>query len=254
MSETTVPENTKPVETTVSETISKTNTATNSTNPVDAPSSTETDKDLSEHEFQRGSHRGNGRGNYRGRGNGRGNHRGGRGGRGGASNFVMVSSRRRSPDGSEPSTVDEHRESRAKSQDTLFVRNIPFRTTREELAEFFDTDVENIVMPLRKMKDLRTNKIVYNKYANRGMAFVKFPSLSSDAPPVEEGKKSSIEEKIGNFNGVHFKDRPLIVDIAMEKPVYSKPEEKEEEEEEEEEEGQEVANGEVESESVTTNE
>lgn len=98
-------------------------------------------------------------------------------------------------------------ESMQRSTDTLYVNNVPYFATKEELAEFFGTKPELVVLPLRRMKDVKTKRVFYSKSMNRGIAFVTFENLS-------EG----ISQKAEQYNGKTLKDRELTVDIAATKP------------------------------------
>lgn len=138
-----------------------------------------------------------GRGSFRGRGRGRGNFRGR--GRGGFNRSPRI-----------PLSDME------RSTDTLYVNNVPFEATKKEIANFFDTTEDCIVLPMRRLRDEVTGKSVPSDKFNRGLAFVKFESLPS-----------TITEKVTQFNGQTFGTRELIVDVAVVKPTV--PEETHEE-------------------------
>lgn len=142
--------------------------------------------------FRGGAHRGNGRGGHH-RGNFRGGHR--RGGFRG-NNYHK---KERIP-------LDQMERSR----DTLYVNNVPFNTTKDMLAEFFGTKVENIVLPMRKLRNFRSGKIYESDKLNRGIAFITFEDLSDQ----EDG----ISKKVEEFNGKNLGDRTITVDVAVIKP------------------------------------
>ncbi|QLG75046.1 hypothetical protein HG535_0H03730 [Zygotorulaspora mrakii] len=99
-----------------------------------------------------------------------------------------------------------------RSTDTLYVNNIPYHATKEELGEFFGTEPELIVLPMRRMKDTETKRVFFSKKMNRGIAFVTFESLS-------EGE---ITQKVESFQGKSFQERPITVDVAAVRPAQEK--------------------------------
>ncbi|BAP74095.1 single-stranded nucleic acid-binding protein [Kluyveromyces marxianus] len=99
-----------------------------------------------------------------------------------------------------------------RSKDTLYVNNIPYHTTKNEIASFFGTSEESVVLPMRRMKDTATKRVFFSKKYNRGIAFVSFP----------EG--TDIEAKAAEFNGKTFEDRELTVDVAANKPAHNETE------------------------------
>lgn len=156
---------------------------------------------LAERRFgHRGGFRG-GRGGFRG---GRGGFRGGRGGfRGGRGGFK----------GGRGGSVRREKiplDQMERSKDTLYVNNVPFSVTKEALAEFFNTDVEHIVLPMKKLRNYMSGKVYESDRLNRGIAFVSFEGLAD----VEEG----INKKVDEFNGKTLEDRIITVDVAVEKP------------------------------------
>ncbi|KAL3231738.1 Single-stranded nucleic acid-binding protein [Nakaseomyces bracarensis] len=158
----------------------------------------------------RGGFRG-GRGGFRG---GRGGFRGGRGGfRGGRGGFRGGRNANRVP-------LSELE----RSTDTLYINNVPYDATKEDLASLFGTNSESISMPMRKIRDHETGTLVPSDSLNRGMAFVTFANFNGD-----------INAKAAEFNGKTLNDRALIVDVAV-----VKQEEKEDKEEEKEEETEET--------------
>ncbi|SMN20462.1 similar to Saccharomyces cerevisiae YHL034C SBP1 Putative RNA binding protein [Maudiozyma saulgeensis] len=147
----------------------------------------------------RGANRGRfGRGSFRGRGRGRGSFRGR--GRGGFSRGPKI-----------PLSEME------RSTDTIYINNVPFETTKTELAEFFGTNEDSVVLPMRRLRDEVTRRSVPSDKYNRGMAFIKFDNLSG-----------SIADKAGEFDGKSLGDRTLVVDVAVVKPAL--PEQAEDEE------------------------
>ncbi|GAV55686.1 hypothetical protein ZYGR_0AY00780 [Zygosaccharomyces rouxii] len=90
-----------------------------------------------------------------------------------------------------------------RSNDTLYVNNIPYSATKEQLAEFFGTKPELIVLPMRRMRNTKTNKVFYSKKMNRGIAFVTFENLQVD-----------IKNKVEEFQSKTLQDRPIVVDVA----------------------------------------
>lgn len=90
-----------------------------------------------------------------------------------------------------------------RSNDTLYVNNIPYSATKEQLAEFFGTKPELIVLPMRRMRNTKTNKVFYSKKMNRGIAFVTFENLEAD-----------IKNKVEEFQSKTLQDRPIVVDVA----------------------------------------
>lgn len=152
----------------------------------------------------------NNRGNFRGgnRGGFRGNFRGGRGGafRGGArGNFrggARGGSARR-----EKIPLDQME----RSKDTLYVNNVPFSVTKEALAEFFNTDIDHIVLPMKKLRNYVSGKVYESDKLNRGIAFITYEGLAD----IDQG----INKKVDEFNGKTLEDRVITVDVAVEKPV-----------------------------------
>lgn len=141
------------------------------------------------------------RGSSRGRfGRGRGGIRG-RGGRGSRGSFR---GRGRGGFARRPRIPLDEME---RSTDTLYVNNVPFDATKDQLADFFGASVESIVLPMRRLRDEVTRKTIPSDKFNRGMAFVTFTNLS--------GK---ISDKVDEFNGKSLADRALIVDVAVVKP------------------------------------
>ncbi|CAI5073179.1 ATV_HP_G0030020.mRNA.1.CDS.1 [Saccharomyces cerevisiae] len=139
-------------------------------------------------QMQRGGFRGGYRGGFRGRGNFR--------GRGGARGGFNGQKREKIP-------LDQME----RSKDTLYINNVPFKATKEEVAEFFGTDADSISLPMRKMRDQHTGRIFTSDSANRGMAFVTF-----------SGENVDIEAKAEEFKGKVFGDRELTVDVAVIRP------------------------------------
>ncbi|CEP61521.1 uncharacterized protein LALA0_S03e04720g [Lachancea lanzarotensis] len=107
-------------------------------------------------------------------------------------------------------------ESMERTTDTLYVNNVPYMATKEQVAEFFGTEPDLVVMPLRRMRNVKTKQYFYSKKMNRGIAFVTFKNCSD------------IAQKVTEFQGKSFNDRELAVDVAALKPAHedSVPEEK----------------------------
>lgn len=97
-------------------------------------------------------------------------------------------------------------ETMERSTDTLYVNNVPYFATKEELAEFFGTTPELVVLPLRRMRNVKTKQFFYSKRMNRGIAFVTFENCADIAQKVQE------------FQGKSLNDRELAVDVAALKP------------------------------------
>ncbi|SCV04365.1 LANO_0G09758g1_1 [Lachancea nothofagi CBS 11611] len=97
-------------------------------------------------------------------------------------------------------------ESMERSTDTLYVNNVPYMATKEQVAEFFNTKPELVVLPLRRMRNVKTKQFFYSKRMNRGIAFVTFEDCSD------------IAQKVTEFQGKAFNDRELAVDVAALKP------------------------------------
>ncbi|EDO14717.1 hypothetical protein Kpol_311p2 [Vanderwaltozyma polyspora DSM 70294] len=91
-----------------------------------------------------------------------------------------------------------------KSKDTVYVNNVSYETTKEEIADFFGTNIDMVVLPMRKIKNHKTNKIHFSRKFNKGIAFVTFPELDKD-----------ITEIVDKFQGKKLNDRILATDIAL---------------------------------------
>lgn len=100
-----------------------------------------------------------------------------------------------------------------RSTDTVYVNNVAYSATKEEIAEFFGTTPELVVLPMKRIRDYRTRKFFFSKTVNRGIAFVTFENLTGD-----------IKSKVDEFNGKSFKDRELSLDVAAKKPVFDEEE------------------------------
>lgn len=156
-------------------------------------------------QMQRGGFRG-GRGAFRGRAGFRGGFRGAfRGGARGRGNFRGRGGARGGFNGQKREKIPLDQMERSK--DTLYVNNVPFKATKEEVAEFFGANADSISLPMRKMRDQHTGRIFTSDSANRGMAFVTF-----------EGDNIDIEAKAEEFKGKVFDDRELTVDVAVVRP------------------------------------
>ncbi|CCF59934.1 hypothetical protein KAFR_0I01530 [Kazachstania africana CBS 2517] len=154
-----------------------------------------------------------GRGNFRGRqvgsrGNFRGSRGGFRGGRGGFRGGFQSSQRR------EKVPLDQME----KSKDTIYVNNVPFDSTKEQLAEFFGVSVESVVLPMRRLRNFRTGRSFPSDRHNRGIAFITFEEFTGD-----------IVAKAEELNGKKLGERALVVDVAAVKPEHEEAEESEDE-------------------------
>lgn len=129
--------------------------------------------------------------------NRRGNGRGGRGGKFTNSRGAAVPA----PPRKDRTPLEEME----RSSDTLYVNNIPYSATKEELAEFFGTKPELVVLPMRRMKDTKTERVFFSKKMNRGIAFITFEGLSSS---------DEIAQKVESFQGKTLQERPIVVDVA----------------------------------------
>ena len=94
-----------------------------------------------------------------------------------------------------------------RSKDTLYVNNIPFDATREQLAEFFGVQVEAVVLPMRRMRNHNTGRTYTSNKYNRGIAFITFADIADD-----------ISKKVEEFNGKSIQDREIVVDVAVLRP------------------------------------
>lgn len=162
----------------------------------------------------RGFRGGRGGSTFRG---GRGNFRGGRGGyfRGGRGGSF------RNNNFSYPKKEKVPLDQLERSKNTLYVNNVPFTATKEELAEFFGTDERNITLPMKVGVNYISHRRYISKNINRGIAFVSFDELN-DATDLD-----GINKKVEQFNGKTFKDRELAIDVAAEKPEEDQKEETE---------------------------
>lgn len=96
-----------------------------------------------------------------------------------------------------------------RSTNTLYVNNVPYHTTKAEIAGFFGTTEDSIILPMRRMRDTKTKKVFFSKSSNRGIAFVTYP----------EGV--DIDTKAKEFQGKFFQERELTVDVAANKPGHN---------------------------------
>lgn len=100
----------------------------------------------------------------------------------------------------------------AKSKDTLFVSNLPFVISTEELSNFFSVEESCIHLPMRKLQDLQTGRIVLSENKNRGFSFVTFNKFEEN---------ETIDTKVNLLSGKVLHDRKLHVDVATEKKRQS---------------------------------
>lgn len=96
-----------------------------------------------------------------------------------------------------------------RSKDTIYVNNIPYYATKEQLAEFFGTQPELVVLPMRRMRDTNTKRVFFSKKMNRGIAFITFANF-------ENG--DDINKKVESFQGKTLQERPIVVDVAAVRP------------------------------------
>ena len=94
-----------------------------------------------------------------------------------------------------------------RSTDTLYVNNIPFETTRAEVAETFEVPIDSVVVPMRRVRDRETGKSTPSDKFNRGMAFITFQNLPG-----------TIAEKAAEYTDKQIGDRTLVVDVAVVRP------------------------------------
>lgn len=169
----------------------------------------------------RGANRRGGAG-FRGRGGFRG---GARGGRGGAFRGSARGGRGAFRGGARGGRNDNRRNKKPlsemeRSTDTLYVNNVPYDTTKAELAEFFGVSEDNLSLPMRRMRDETTREVFLSDKLNRGMAFVTFQ------------ESVDIASKASEYNGQPFRERNLVVDVAVVKEE-NEPEQQEQGEEQE---------------------
>lgn len=102
------------------------------------------------------------------------------------------------------------------STNTLYVINIPMKSTNEDLAKIFGVDPKNINFVRRELVDLRTNKVFFSDEFHTGEAFIKFDNL---------GTGDSIQKKCREFKGRKASNgRVLLVKIASAKKNEQKQE------------------------------
>lgn len=93
-----------------------------------------------------------------------------------------------------------------KSNNTIFIRNVPYSISKEQLANFLNLDVELISMPMRKVKDLETGKIIRSQERNRGYAFATYNKLHAS---------EKIDDKVLELNGKKLNNRKLFVAVSI---------------------------------------
>lgn len=95
------------------------------------------------------------------------------------------------------------------STNTLYVKNIPMKSTSEDLAKIFGVAPKNINFVRRELVDLRTNKVFFSDEFHTGEAFIRFDNL---------GAGDSIQKKCKEFKGQKATNgRVLLVKIASAK-------------------------------------
>ncbi len=84
-----------------------------------------------------------------------------------------------------------------KRDTTVYVGNLPWRTTEDELAQLF-----------QQFGDVRDVRIIQDPHTgrSRGYGFVEFQQLDR------------VQEAVAALNGREFQGRPLMVSIARPKP------------------------------------
>ncbi|CAI1585898.1 hypothetical protein SEUBUCD646_0L00250 [Saccharomyces eubayanus] len=92
---------------------------------------------------------------------------------------------------------------------TLYIKNIPLKSTNEELAEIFGVAPKNVSFVRRQLVDLKTNKVFFSDEFHTGEAFIRFDSLASEC---DIGKKCQEFEGQKTSNG-----RVLLVKVASAK-------------------------------------
>lgn len=106
----------------------------------------------------------------------------------------------------------KNRHKHKKSDNTIYISNIPYDISRKQLAEFLKVKEEAVSLPMRKLQDLRTGKIFTSKTTNRGYSFINFKNCDPKDP---------IEQKVEQLQGQILDNRRLIIDIAIVKEKYS---------------------------------
>lgn len=98
---------------------------------------------------------------------------------------------------------------KALSTHTLYVKNIPMKSSNEELAEIFGVAPRNINFVKRQLVDLRTNKAFFSDEFHIGEAFIKFDNLRAE---------DDIQKKCQEFQGQKASNgRVLLVKVASAK-------------------------------------
>lgn len=106
----------------------------------------------------------------------------------------------------------KHKYKQKKSNNTIYISNIPYDISRKQLAAFLKVEEESVSLPMRKLQDLRTGKIFTSKISNKGYSFIKFEDCDTNEP---------IEQKVEQLQGQTLDNRRLIIDIAIIKEKYS---------------------------------
>ncbi|EJS42818.1 rnp1p [Saccharomyces arboricola H-6] len=95
------------------------------------------------------------------------------------------------------------------STHTLYVKNIPVKSSNEELAKIFGVAPKNVNFVKRQLVDLRTNKTFFSDEFHTGEAFIKFDNLCAE---------DNIQKKCQLFKGQKASNgRVLLVKVASAK-------------------------------------
>lgn len=95
-----------------------------------------------------------------------------------------------------------------RSQNTLFVSNLPFAIRKDELSSFFSVEESCIHLPMRRLQDLQTGRIILSETKNRGFTFVTYNKF---------GENESIDTKAKLLSGLSLGNRKLRAQVATEK-------------------------------------
>ncbi|CAI4047041.1 hypothetical protein SUVZ_12G0140 [Saccharomyces uvarum] len=95
------------------------------------------------------------------------------------------------------------------STHTLYIKNIPLKSTNEELAEIFGVAPKNVNFVRRQLVDLKSNKVFFSDEFHTGEAFIKFDNLAAEC---------DIGKKCREFKGQKASNgRILLVKVASAK-------------------------------------
>ncbi|KAG0663038.1 hypothetical protein C6P45_000914 [Maudiozyma exigua] len=110
------------------------------------------------------------------------------------------------------STGHKEKLKKKKTDNTIFVRNIPYNVSRKELAEFLKVKENNISLPMSRLQDLTTGKIFNSKTTNKGYLFIRYENCDPNEP---------IERKVEQLQGQILGNRKLMTEIARVKKDFS---------------------------------